>query len=334
MGRNIKKSIAELIGYTPLLELSQYEKLLGLDAHIIAKLEYFNPNNSVKDRIALAMVEDAENRGLLKKGDTIIETTSGNTGIALAAIAASRGYKFRTYIQDRVSIERTKVIQAFGGEVIKFSQVEPYNRIMEETHGDFIAATRALVDVILSKEKNIFFSYQIENKINPAIHEKSTGPEIWRDTDGDVDILVAAVGTGGTLSGAGAYLRKKKPLIHIVAVQPGPDSVPTDDNPEPDEIAGVHRFSDMPPDRIPHTFNLDILDEAIAVETSEARTAARAVAKSDGILVGTSSGAVLHAATLLARRAENKGKTIVVIFADTGLHYLSTDLFTESVSSV
>ena len=331
MAANIKKSIAELIGFTPLLELSHYEKKFNLEAHIVAKLEYFNPNHSRKDRIALAMVEDAENRGLLKEGYTIIETTSGNTGIGLAAIAAARGYKFRVYMQDRASVERTKIIEAFGGEVIKFSEVETYNSIMEETHGDFVAATRALVDKILSKEKDIFFTYQIENQINPQIHEKTTGPEIWRDTQGDVDILVAAVGTGGTLSGAGAYLRKQNPRIKIVAVQPGLGSVPGDDNPEPEEIAGVHRFSDAPLERIPHTFNRYIYDEAIDVETSEARESARRVAKSDGILIGTSSGAVLHAATLLARRIENKGKTMVVIFADTGLNYLSTSLFAPHV---
>lgn len=323
----IKKSITELVGKTPLLELSNYEKKNNLEAQVIVKLEYFNPNNSVKDRIALAMVEDAEQKGLLKPGITIVETTSGNTGIGLAAIAASKGYKFRVYIQDNVSIERFKVIKAFGGETIKLTEVPVLEKVLKETNGDFVAAIKTLEEEILSKEKDIFFVNQIANPANPEIHKNTTGPEIWEDTNGEVDILVAAVGTGGTISGTGAYLKSKNPNIKIVAIQPGPNSLPSEENPTPADITGVHPFTEIPKERIPQTFNPDIFDEAFKVETYEAYEAARAVAKSDGILIGTSSGAAIHVATQLAKRPENKGKKIVVILADTGLNYLSTDLF-------
>lgn len=323
----IKKSIAELVGHTPLLELTNYEKLNGLDAEIVVKLEYFNPNQSVKDRIALAMIEDAEKKGLLKPGYTIVETTSGNTGIGLAAIAAAKGYKFRVYIQDQVSIERFKVIKAFGGETIKLSEEPVVAKVLQETGGDFVAAIKELEEKVLSKEKNIFFVNQVANPANPEIHKATTGPEIWEDTNGKVDILVSAVGTGGTVSGAGAYLKQMNPEIKIVAIQPGPGSLPSEENPTPEEITGVHPFEGIPKERIPATMNVNIYDEAFEIETQQAYEAARAVAKSDGILIGTSSGAAIYAATLLAKRPENKGKRIVAVLADTGLRYLSTGLF-------
>lgn len=323
----IKKSITELVGKTPLLELVNYEKKYDLGAQLIVKLEYFNPNNSVKDRIAFAMIDDAEKRGILKPGYTIVETTSGNTGIGLAAIAAAKGYKFRTYIQDNVSNERFKVIKAFGGETIKLSEVPALAKVLKETNGDFVAAIKALEVEVLSKEENIFFVNQIENPANPEIHKNTTGPEIWEDTNGEVDILVAAVGTGGTVSGTGAYLKSKNPDIKVVAIQPGPNSLPSETNPTPEEITGVHPFTDIPIERVPITFDHNIYDEAFKVETYEAYEAARAVAKTDGILVGISSGAALHAAILLAKRPENKGKKIVTVLADTGLNYLSTELF-------
>ena len=325
----IYESIGELVGKTPLLEIKGYEKKHGLNARILVKLEYFNPNQSVKDRIALAMVEDAEKKGLLKPGDTIVETTSGNTGIGLAAVAASKGYPFRVYIQDQVSEERFKVIKAFGGTTIKLSEEPAVARVLKETDGDFVAAIKALREEVLSKEEHVFFVDQVSNPANPAIHEATTGPEIWEDTDGNVDILVANVGTGGTVSGTGAYLKRQNPEIKVVAIQPGKNSLPSEENPEPEEITGVHPFEGIPKERVPATMNLNIYDEKVEVETIEAYEAAREVAKTDGILIGTSSGAAIHAATQLAKRPENAGKTIVAVLPDTGLRYLSTNLFNE-----
>lgn len=323
----IKKSITELIGDTPLVELVQYEERNNLDAAIYAKLEYFSPTNSVKDRIALAMIEDAEKSGALKPGDVVIETTSGNTGNGVAAIAAVKGYKVRIYMQDGVSEERTKAVKAYGAEIIKFTDIPELKKVLEETNNDFVAFIKEL-RILLEKEgKKYVFINQIANPENPNAHYRTTGPEIWRDTEGDVDILVVCVGTGGTVSGAGKYLKEKNPNIKIVAVQPGPNSIPDPENPHPKEITGVHPFINVPESRIPDTFDRNIYDEAFEVETPQAYETAREVAKSDGILVGTSSGAALYAATQLAKRPENKGKKIVAVFADTGLKYLSTDLF-------
>lgn len=325
----VYKSITELVGKTPLLELSNYEKKHNLQAKILVKVEYFNPNQSVKDRIALAMVEDAEKKGLLKPGYTIVETTSGNTGIGLAAVAASKGYKFRVYVQDNVSKERFQVIKAFGGETIKLSEEPVVKEALDSTGGDFVAAIAALREKVLSKQKNIFFVDQVSNPANPAIHEATTGPEIWEDTEGKVDIFVANVGTGGTVSGAGKFLKSKNKNIKIVAIQPGPNSLPSDENPEPEEITGVHPFDGVPVERVPQTMDRNIYDEKFEAETIDAYRAAREVAKTDGILVGTSSGAAIYAATELAKRPENKGKTIVAVLPDTGLRYLSTNLFNE-----
>lgn len=328
MGK-VYESITELVGKTPLLELKNYEKKHGLEAKLLVKLEYYNPNQSVKDRIAFAMIEDAEKKGLLKPGYTVVETTSGNTGIGLAAIAAAKGYKFRVYIQDNVSEERFKVIKAFGGQTIKLSEEPAVAKTLAETGGDFIAAIKTLEEEVLSKEKDIFFVNQTANPANPAIHEATTGPEIWEDTDGKVDIFVGNVGTGGTVSGTGKYLKSKNPDIQVVAIQPGPNSLPSEDNPEPEEITGVHPFEGIPEERIPATFDVTIYDEKFEVETVQAFEAAREVAKTDGILVGTSSGAAIYAATQLAKRPENKGKTIVALLPDTGLRYLSTKLFED-----
>ena len=328
MGK-VYQSIAELVGKTPLLELVNYEKKHNLEAKILVKLEYFNPNQSVKDRIALAMIEDAEKKGNLKPGYTVVETTSGNTGIGLAAIAAAKGYKFRVYIQDNVSEERFKVIKAFGGETIKLSEEPAIAEVLEATNGDFVAAIAALREKVLSKESNIFFVDQTANPANPQIHELTTGPEIWNDTDGNVDILVANVGTGGTVSGTGKFLKSKNPDLKVVAIQPGANSLPSESNPEPEEITGVHPFEGIPSERVPSTMDLNIYDEKFEVETNEAFRAAREAARTDGILIGTSSGAAIHAATELAKRPENKGKTIVAVLPDTGLRYLSTNLFNE-----
>lgn len=325
----ISKSITELVGKTPLLELTNYEKKHQLEATVLVKLEYFNPNQSVKDRIALAMIEDAEAKGLLKPGYTIVETTSGNTGIGLAAIAASKGYQFRVYIQDNVSEERFKVIKAFGGEIIKLSEEPAVAEVLEATNGDFVAAIAALRTKVLAKEQDIYFVDQVSNPANPAIHEATTGPEIWEDTNGTVDILVANVGTGGTISGTGKYLKQKNPNIKVVALQPGVNSLPSEANPAPEEITGVHPFEGVPLERVPSTMDLSIYDEKVEVETIDAYKAAREAARTDGILVGTSSGAAIHVAAELAKRPENKGKTIVAVLPDTGLRYLSTNLFNE-----
>lgn len=332
MSKEIHHSITELVGKTPLLALRGFTHQHQLAAEVIAKLEYFNPNNSIKDRIALAMVEQAERSGKLKPGYTLVETTSGNTGIGLAAIAAAKGYKFRVYINDYVSKERTKVVQAFGGEVIKFSEVENFLEILEASDGDFVAATKWLENNVIAKLPEHYFTAQLENPANPNIHSVTTGPEIWQQTDGQLDIVIAAVGTGGTVSGVGQFLRQQNPAVQIIAVEPGVNSRPSADNPDPLEITGVHQFTDIAPERIPPTMNTHIYHEALAVETWQAYQAAREVAQSDGILIGESSGAVLHAAKIVASRPENEGKKIVVILADSGLTYLSTDLFNGDVT--
>ena len=328
MGK-IYRSITELVGKTPLLELANYEKKHDLSAKLLVKLEYFNPNQSIKDRTALNMIEEAEKKGLIKPGDTLVETTSGNTGIGLAAIAATKGYKFRVYIQDQVSAERFQVIKAFGAEVIKLSEEPVIVETMEKTGGDFIAAVAALRDQVLAKEESIFFVDQLSNPANPAVHESTTGPEIWEDTNGNVDILVASVGTGGTVSGTGKYLKSKNPDLYVVALQPGKNSLPSPENPAPEEIMGVHPFAGVPREMVPEIMDMDIYDERYDVETPDAYRVTREVAKTDGILVGTSSGAAIFAATEIAKRPENAGKNIVVILPDTGLRYLSTNLFNE-----
>ncbi|OEC00458.1 cysteine synthase [Lysinibacillus sphaericus] len=327
IANTIKQSITELVGHTPLLALNQYTKELQLEAEIIAKLEYFNPTNSVKDRIAKAMIEDAEARGVLTKDKTIIETTSGNTGIGLAAIAAAKGYKLRIYMQDGVSEERTKVVKAYGTEVVPFSDVPEMVAAFEETDGDFVETIKVFRETVVDKEDNVVFLNQLDNEANPNIHERTTGPEIWADTAGQIDIFVAAIGTGGTISGVGAYLKSKNPAIQIIGVEPAINSIATVEQPDIIEITGVHRFSDAQEARVPSNVHLDRIDEVLEVETDEAYKAARTVAQTDGVLVGTSSGAALFVATTLAKRPENKGKRIVVLFPDTGLRYLSTDLF-------
>ena len=325
----IYESVTELIGGTPILNAKNFAKQAGANATLLAKLEYFNPAGSVKDRIAKAMIDEAEKSGKLKEGSVIIEPTSGNTGIGLAAIAATKGYKFRVYIQDQVSAERFQVIKAFGAEVIKLSEEPVIVETMEKTGGDFIAAVAALRDQVLAKEEGIFFVDQLSNPANPAVHESTTGPEIWEDTNGNVDILVASVGTGGTVSGTGKYLKSKNPDLYVVALQPGKNSLPSPENPAPEEIMGVHPFAGVPREMVPEIMDMDIYDERYDVETPDAYRVTREVAKTDGILVGTSSGAAIFAATEIAKRPENAGKNIVVILPDTGLRYLSTNLFNE-----
>lgn len=325
----IYESIAELVGRTPLLELKNYETKHDLKAKILVKLEYYNPNQSVKDRIALAMIEEAERSGKLKKGDTIIELTSGNTGIGLAAIAAAKGYKFRVYIQDQVSRERYQVIHAFGGETVKLSEVPEIVESMEKYGPDFVECVKAL-ERSVKDEKHIWFADQTRNSANPDIHFRTTGPEIWQDTDGKVDMLVANVGTGGTLSGTGNYLKSQNPNIKVVGIQPTEDSFQSPERPDQEEITGVHPFENVEERFIPANLDRNVYDDWMEVHTDQAYAAAREAAKTDGILVGVSSGAAIYAATQLAKKPENAGKTIVAVLPDTGLRYLSTHLFDEN----
>ncbi len=327
MGR-INKSIADLVGRTPLIELGGYKATNNLEANLIGKVEFFNPNQSVKDRIALAMVEEAEKEGKLKKGDTIVELTSGNTGIGLAAIAAAKGYKFRVYIQDQVSRERYQVVHAFGGETVKLSEVPEIVESLAKNGPDFVECVKALERAI-EGEENIWFADQTRNPENPNIHFRTTGPEIWQDADGKVDVFVACVGTGGTLSGVGNYLKSQNPDVKIIGVQPTPDSFVSDENPDQEEITGVHPFENTKEEYIPANLDRKVYDDWYEVHTNQAYSAARALAKNDGLLVGVSSGAALYAATQLAKKEEYKGKNIVVFLPDTGLRYLSTNLFNE-----
>lgn len=326
MGR-IYESIAELIGNTPLLRLNGYVKKKQLPADILGKIEYYNPNQSIKDRIAYNMIETAERDGSLKPGGTIVEATSGNTGIGLAAFAAIKGYKSKIYVQDNVSIERFKVMKAFGTEVANMSDIPEVKKALDENHNDYVAGYAAFYSKLSAGDDNIFIVNQDANPANPDIHYKTTGPEIWNDTKGKVDIVVAAVGTGGTVTGVGKFLKEKKPSVQVIAVQPGVGSIPSEENPHPEEIAGVHPFEGIPKEFVPSNLDKAYYDECFPVETSEAYEAAREIAKTDGILIGASSGAILHAATQIAQRKENKGKTIVAIFPDTGLRYLSTNLY-------
>lgn len=315
MGK-IYNSIVELVGNTPLLRLNRFEEELGIEANILAKLEYFNPTSSIKDRIAVAMIEDAEAAGKIKKGGFFAETTSGNTGISLAAFATVKGYKFQPYMSKNVSEERSKVIRAYGADLVYQEDVPEAKKALDENNGDFVAGTAAIKKKLA--EQGVFVMNQMFNPKNPGGHYESTGKEIWEDTDGKVDVLVSSVGTGGTISGTGRYLKEKNPDIKIIAVEPAAGEF---------DITGIHRFSDVPENHFPGNLDRAVYDEVITAPQEEAKKAAREVARTDGILVGVSSGAALYAAKLLAKRQEYKGKNIAVILPDTGLRYLSTDLF-------
>ena len=304
-------SVTELIGGTPLLEARNYAKRRDINARLITKLEYFNPAGSVKDRIALAMIKDAEEKGVLKEGSVIIEPTSGNTGIGLASIAAARGYRIILTMPETMSIERRNLLKAYGAELV----------LTEGAKGMKGAIARAAE--LAAETPNSFIPGQFVNPANPEIHRKTTGPEIWNDTDGKVDIFVAGVGTGGTVSGIGEYLKSQNKDIKIVAVEPASSPVLSEGKPGPHKIQGIGAGF------IPDTLNTKIYDEIITVENEEAFAAGRAFAHAEGILVGISSGAALYAAEILAKRPENAGKTIVVLLPDTGERYLSTALFTD-----
>ena len=307
----IYESVSELIGGTPLIEVKKYSKRRNINAKLIAKLEYFNPAGSVKDRIALAMIEDAEAKGTLKEGSVIIEPTSGNTGIGLAAIAAAKGYKIILTMPETMSVERRNLLKAYGAELV----------LTEGTKGMKGAIAKA--EELAKETPNAFIPGQFVNPSNPEVHRKTTGPEIWNDTDGKVDIFVAGVGTGGTITGAGEYLKSQNKDIKVVAVEPAASPVLSKG------VPGAHKIQGIGAGFVPETLNTEIYDEIITIENDDAFAAGKAFAQAEGILVGISSGAALYAAEILAKRPENVGKNIVVILPDTGDRYLSTPLFAE-----
>ena len=309
---NIKKSVTELIGNTPLLELERYSKAAGVSgATILAKLEYLNPAGSVKDRVALAMIEDAEKKGELKEGSTIIEPTSGNTGIGLAAIAAAKGYRAILTLPDTMSVERRNLLAAYGAELV----------LTEGAKGMKGAIAKA--NELKESIPGAVILGQFDNPANPEAHRNTTGPEIWEQTDGKVDIFVAGVGTGGTLTGVGEYLKSKHPDIKVVAVEPAASPVLSTGTPGPHKIQGIGAGF------VPSILNTSIYDEIITIENDDAFAEGKRFARSEAILVGISSGAALKAASILASREENKGKNIVVLLPDSGDRYLSTPLFSE-----
>ena len=308
---NIYTSADQLIGKTPLLELVHIEKELGLEARILAKLEYFNPAGSVKDRIAKAMIDDAEASGKLKPGSVIIEPTSGNTGIGLASVAAARGYRIIIVMPETMSVERRQLMKAYGAELV----------LTEGAKGMKGAIAKA--DELAAEIPNSFIPGQFVNPANPAVHRATTGPEIWEDTDGKVDFFVAGVGTGGTVTGVGEYLKSQNPNVKVVAVEPATSPVLSKGTP------GAHKIQGIGAGFVPDVLNTGVYDEIIAVENEAAFATGKKIGKSEGVLVGISSGAAVWAAIELAKRPENKGKTIVTLLPDTGDRYLSTPLFAD-----
>ena len=311
MSERIFTSSDQLIGGTPLLELTHIEKSLGLEARILAKLEYFNPAGSVKDRIAKAMIDDAEERGLLKEGSVIIEPTSGNTGIGLASVAAARGYRIIIVMPETMSVERRQLMKAYGAELV----------LTEGAKGMKGAIARA--EELAREIPNSFVPGQFVNPANPAVHRSTTGPEIWKDTDGTVDAFVAGVGTGGTVTGVGEYLKSQNPNVKVVAVEPATSAVLSTG------VAGAHKIQGIGAGFVPEVLNTSIYDEIIPVSNEDAFATGKLIGKQEGVLVGISSGAAVYAAIELAKRPESKGKTIVVLLPDTGDRYLSTPLFAD-----
>ena len=305
----VYKNVTDLIGGTPLLELTRTEKANGLEATVLAKLEYFNPAGSVKDRVAKAMIDDAEEKGILKKGSVIIEPTSGNTGIGLAAVAAARGYRLIITMPETMSIERRNLMKAYGAELV----------LTEGAKGMKGAIAKA--QELAAEIPDSFIPSQFTNPANPAIHKATTGVEIWNDTEGKVDIFVAGVGTGGTISGVGAYLKSQNPDVKVIAVEPKSSPVLSEGT------AGPHKIQGIGAGFVPETLNTEIYDEIITVANEDAFATGKEIVRNEGVLVGISSGAAVWAAIELAKRPENKGKTIVALLPDTGERYLSTPMF-------
>ena len=309
MAGRIYKSVDEFIGNTPLMEVSNLEKDQNLEARVLVKLEYLNPAGSVKDRVAKSMIEDAEERGVLKPGATIIEPTSGNTGIGLAAIAASRGYRLILTMPETMSVERRNILKAYGAEIV----------LTEGAKG--MSGAIAKAEELAASIEGSFLAGQFDNPANPTAHRKSTGPEIWEDTEGAVDLFVAGVGTGGTITGVGGYLKEKKPELKIVAVEPSDSPVLSGGKPGPHKLQGIGAGF------VPKVLDTEVYDEIMQIGSEKAFAAAKLFAHKEGILVGISAGAALHAALEQAKRPENKGKTIVVLLPDSGDRYYSTPLF-------
>ena len=307
----ICKKITDLVGKTPLIELENFSKINGLEATLLGKLEFFNPAGSVKDRVAMAMIDDAQERGALKPGSVIIEPTSGNTGIGLAAIGAARGYKVIVTMPETMSVERRNLLKAYGASVVLTDGARGMKGAIEKANQ------------LALKNENSFIPSQFTNPANPDIHFKTTGPEIWNDTDSKVDIFVAGVGTGGTISGVGKYLKSKNPSIKIVAVEPAGSPVLSGKKPGPHQIQGIGAGF------VPKILNIDIIDEIITVSDEDAFESGKTLAKSEGLLVGISSGATVWAASQVAKRPENKGKIIVSLLPDSGERYLSGSMFEE-----
>ncbi|MDE6294304.1 MAG: cysteine synthase A [Clostridiales bacterium] len=305
------KTILDFVGNTPLIEAVNYEAAHGLSATLLVKLEYFNPAGSVKDRVAKAMIESAESSGRLKKGSVIIEPTSGNTGIGLAAVAAAKGYRLIITMPETMSVERRSLIKAYGAEIVLTDGAKGMKGAIEKAYE------------LADKTPNSFIPGQFVNPANPSIHRATTGPEIWKDTDGSVDIFVAGVGTGGTVTGVGEYLKSKNPNVKVIAVEPENSPVLSQGK------AGAHKIQGIGAGFVPDVLNTDVYDEVITVANEDAFATGRELAKTDGILVGISSGAALWAATEVAKRPENRGKTIVALLPDTGERYLSTPLFAD-----
>jgi cysteine synthase A len=313
MAGKIHENLVELIGNTPLLELRRIRQGRGFKARLLAKIEYLNPAGSIKDRAAWGMIHTAEQSGKLRPGDLLVDVTSGNTGIGLAAIAASRGYRTKFYLRNIISQEKLSILAHYGAEVVLIDSRE------------FIGpgAIDAIMDRMRRDNPGAFFTDQRGNPANPDIHEATTGPEVWQDTGGAVDILVGAVGTGGTISGAGRFLKRQKPGLKIVVAEPTPDAIPSEANPYAENIEGVHKVTDVEPGLLPANYDASAVDEVIAVTVGEAKEAALALAREEGILAGTSGGAALFAALRIAGRPESEGRTIVTIVADSIERYLA-----------